>query len=84
MRPILIPVALATAYLFVYSYMVFANIYLWIALWMFVFSPAVVLWMVYKILKNGIPSTRTFDDYFYEDMELQPVPVRLLHEDKSA
>lgn len=26
-------------------------------------------WMVYSILKNGEPSNKSFDDYFYEDRE---------------
>ncbi|MEM6737721.1 MAG: hypothetical protein AAGC64_12780 [Bacteroidota bacterium] len=26
-------------------------------------------WMIYSILKNGEPTNKSFDDYFYEDRE---------------
>ena len=31
-----------------------------------------LIWMVITILKNGDPSTHTFDDRFYEDEDLGP------------
>jgi hypothetical protein len=77
MRPILFPVIAATVYLFVYSYLAFTETWVWLVIWMFVLSPMVVIWMVYKVLKNGIPSTRTFDEYFYDDVDLQPVSSKL-------
>ena len=30
---------------------------------------AAFIWMVIRILKDGEPSTKSFDDYFYEDRE---------------
>ena len=36
---------------------------------MYIIAPLLVLWMVYKILKDGTPSDKTFDEYFYEDYE---------------
>ena len=31
-----------------------------------------LIWMVITILKNGEPSTHTFEDRFYEDADLGP------------
>ena len=31
-----------------------------------------LIWMVITILKNGEPSSHTFDDRFYEDTDLGP------------
>jgi hypothetical protein len=29
--------------------------------------PVPVIWMVYRILKDGTPATKTWEDHFYED-----------------
>ena len=34
---------------------------------LFIISPFPVIWMVYRILKDGSPSGKTWDEYFYED-----------------
>jgi hypothetical protein len=31
-------------------------------------APVLVIWMVYSILKNAIPSSRTFEECWYEDV----------------
>jgi hypothetical protein len=36
---------------------------------LFIIAPLPVIWMAFKILKNGIPSQRTFDEYFYDDVD---------------
>lgn len=36
---------------------------------MYILSPLVVLWMAYRILKDGAPSGRSFDEYFYDDID---------------
>ena len=84
MRPIMFPVLAVTAYLFIYSYLAFSETWLWLVMWMFMLSPVALLWMVYKILKNGKSSTRTFDEYFYEDMDLKPLPVIVPAEKNEA
>jgi hypothetical protein len=33
----------------------------------FLLLPLPVIWMVYRILKDGTPSSRTWEDQFYED-----------------
>lgn len=32
-------------------------------------GPFLVAWMVYKVLKDGVPSTREFNEHFYDDHE---------------
>jgi hypothetical protein len=34
---------------------------------LFIISPFPVIWMAYRILKDGTPSGKTWDDHFYED-----------------
>jgi uncharacterized membrane protein YqjE len=34
---------------------------------LFVMSPLAVIWMVYRVLKDGTPCNKTWDDSFYED-----------------
>lgn len=33
-------------------------------------SPAMVIWMVLKTLKEGIPSEKTFETHWYEDQNV--------------
>jgi hypothetical protein len=33
-------------------------------------APAVLLWMVYRTLKDGLSSKKTFDSHWYEDQEV--------------
>ena len=40
------------------------------------FSPFLVVWMVYRVLKDGVESTKTFDEYFYEDSDIRRLPVK--------
>lgn len=34
-------------------------------------SQCLLVWMVIRILKDNRPSTRTFDEYFYEDADIR-------------
>ena len=36
---------------------------------LFIVVHAAFFWMIYSILKNGKPSEKSFDEYFYEDRE---------------
>ncbi|MBC7887406.1 MAG: hypothetical protein H7Z13_05910 [Ferruginibacter sp.] len=63
------PVIIVTAYAFFYQltpYIGFSDIAI---MTMFMTSPIPVIWMAYKILKTGKSSQRSFDVYFYEDMD---------------
>jgi uncharacterized membrane protein YqjE len=33
----------------------------------FLLLPIAVIWMVYRILKDGTPTTKTWEEHFYED-----------------
>jgi len=59
----------ASVYLAVYLAFVYYEIN--IALLFFIFSPAVLLFMVYSILKDKKQPTRTFDEYFYMDEDIR-------------
>ena len=37
-------------------------------------SQGLLVWMVVSILKDTRKSTRTFDDYFYEDVDIHKSP----------
>ncbi|GAB2785123.1 hypothetical protein GCM10027275_31900 [Rhabdobacter roseus] len=38
---------------------------------MFIFSPFLMIWLVYTVLRYGEPSERTFDEYFYDDVDIK-------------
>jgi hypothetical protein len=67
MDKIRIPVAVVTFFAVIYNALplIAANDSLIVAL--FAVSPFPVIWMVYHILKDGTPPSKTWDDYFYED-----------------
>jgi hypothetical protein len=68
MQKILWPVIIVTVFAFFYQvtpYIGFSDDAIMI---LFCFSPIPVLWLVYHVLKNGIASSRTFEEYFYEDL----------------
>ena len=33
-------------------------------------APAILLWMVYRTLKDGVSSKKTFESHWYEDQEV--------------
>jgi hypothetical protein len=62
--------AFVTLYLIVYTIMHQAGADIRILAWMFVFSPALVIWMVYTILKYGVyagPELAENEEYGYQD-----------------
>jgi hypothetical protein len=46
------------------------------AMAMFLLSPILVLWLVYIVLRYGEPSGRTFDEYFYDDVNIRVDKLR--------
>jgi len=46
------------------------------AMAMFLLSPILVLWLVYSVLRYGEPSGRTFDEYFYDDVNIRVDKLR--------
>lgn len=68
MENIRLPIFIATAYLFLFVLSVQAENPLIPGI-MFGFSPFVVIWMVIRVLKDGVPSEHTFEDRFYDDWD---------------
>lgn len=68
MKNIQFPIILVTSFAVLYNALPFlgANENQIAAL--FIISPFAVIWMVYRILKDGVPSEKTWDEYFYEDL----------------
>jgi hypothetical protein len=69
MKNIQFPVYFTTAYLIVYVLLAQVQQTAFLIPWMFIFSPFLVCWMVYCILKHGEESSKTFDESFYEDWD---------------
>jgi hypothetical protein len=69
MQKIKWPVITVTSFAFFYQLTPYVGFSDKTIIAMFIVSPFAVTWMIYKILKNGIPSQRTFDEYFYEDSD---------------
>ena len=63
MEKIRIPILLSTLYLLIYT----LSTALAIPLAFFSLSPVVVIWLVWKVLRDGEPSELTFEEAFYED-----------------
>lgn len=70
MEKIWFPIGLTTLF------MVFVNIIPFIGAapafiaFLLLLSPALVIWMVLKTLKDGIPSEKTFETHWYEDQNV--------------
>ncbi len=67
MKNILFPIELVTAFAIFYNALPFFNVNEEIIVALFAISPFAVTWMVYRVLKDGTPGTKKFDEYFYED-----------------
>jgi hypothetical protein len=71
MKHIKVPIIVATLFMLFFNLMPYIGAaYTLIALF-FIASPFVTFWMVYKILKDGVPPGKTFEDHWYEDFETQ-------------
>lgn len=65
----------STIYLLVFALVVGIG-YGDMAMGMFLLSPLLVLWLVYTVLRFGEPSGRTFDEYFYDDVNIRADKLR--------
>jgi hypothetical protein len=43
---------------------------------MFLLSPLLIIWLVYIVLRFGESSGRTFDEYFYDDVNIRVDKLR--------
>jgi hypothetical protein len=67
MKQLKMPVLLVSALLLIYALspqLGFGDTTVFV---LFLLLPPAVLWMVYRILKDGTPTTKTWEEYFYED-----------------
>jgi len=83
MKNIRFPIWFTTIFLFVYAGLSQYEPAYVVMPWLFIASPFLVIWMVYRVLKDGEESTRTFDEYFYDDVDIKPTPSKEESEDPS-
>lgn len=67
MKKIIFPILLTSSILAVYTISIQFDAILWFGMFLFSISPFFIIWMVYCILKDGVPSELTFEEKFYED-----------------
>ena len=65
----------STAYLIIFVILVVAG-YASAAAALFILSPLLVIWLVYIVLRYGVASGRTFDEYFYDDVNIRADKLR--------
>lgn len=61
------PILLTTLYVFIYLMVCELDTTARWAIMLFSLSPLPVLWMVYRVLKDGQPSKFSFKEKFYDD-----------------
>ncbi|KAA9038204.1 hypothetical protein FW778_15765 [Ginsengibacter hankyongi] len=69
MKKVWFVIAIASLYALAFQAAIFTGISDQIIFGMFAFSPFVILYMAYVILKNGEPSPYTFEEKFYDDFD---------------
>lgn len=67
MKSVLFPVYLITAVLLVYVTAILVGLNLALVMFIFGVSPAMVIWMVYRVLTADVEVSATFEDKWYED-----------------
>ena len=60
----------STAYLIVFTILVTLG-YSDAGAALFILSPLLVVWLAYIVLRYGEASGRTFDEYFYDDVNIR-------------
>ena len=63
------PIYLTTLYLIVYVFACEFDSTVRLAIMLFSLSPLPVIWMVYRVLRDGTPSKHNFTERFYEDYD---------------
>lgn len=78
------PILLATVYLVVYTATAQLDAAIRWTILLFSLSPIPVIWMVWRVLRDGTPSNFTFTERFYEDYHYERVPVKENPADKQS
>lgn len=68
------PVGVVTAMLFFYTGLIAVGGSFALIMSIFVASPLLIIWMVYRVLKANPVSDKTFRDHFYEDLSYRRIP----------
>lgn len=76
MEKIKMPILIATAYLVVFVITLGFSQILTLSMLLVSLSPLPIIWMVYKVLRDGTPSAFTFEERFYEDYNCERVRVK--------
>ncbi|MGB0430537.1 MAG: hypothetical protein ACPGLV_08695 [Bacteroidia bacterium] len=69
MKPIKTPILITTLYLMIHSIAPQLGIPDVVIIASWALSPLLVIWLVVRVLKDGIESKQTFDEHFYEDVK---------------
>ena len=67
MENIKFPILVTTIFMLIVNLMPFLGAAYSIIATLLFFAPFIMMWMVYKTLKEGTPSKKTFDTHWYED-----------------
>lgn len=67
MKKIKFPILLVTLLVVIFNSLAFFDMDGRVITVLFAIAPFTVLWMVYRVLKDGTPADETWDDHFYED-----------------
>jgi hypothetical protein len=67
MNKIKFPIYLTTVILVVYTFLVGMDLVPALVFMLFGISPLLVIWLVYRVLRDGEASAYTFSERFYED-----------------
>jgi membrane protein implicated in regulation of membrane protease activity len=67
MKKIKVPVFLVTALAVIYQLSPFIGFNKQLIFLLFLILPFAMIWMVYRILKDGTPTEKTWEEFFYED-----------------
>jgi hypothetical protein len=67
MEKIKIPILITTLFMLSVNLMPFLGVAYSIILFLLSIAPLMVIWMVIRTLKDGVPSEKTFETHWYED-----------------
>jgi hypothetical protein len=70
MEKIWFPIVFTTVFMVFVNIIPFLGVAPALLAFLLLLSPALVIWMVLKTLKDGIPSEKTFETHWYEDQNV--------------
>ncbi len=74
MEKIKLPILLTTLYLFIFVVISTFDALMALTFLLVSLSPVPIIWMVYRVLRDGTPSPHTFEERFYDDYEYERLP----------